>query len=572
MHTSNCKDFFPFLIESDIHLCYTFAIRKVGMSMKFPYKRLIALSLALCLFLCGCANVDLKGYWENLQNLVTGVTPFDRMEYTRPDMDAFDAQLQQLCDLAAMEKDFDKLIDEIWAFYGTYDAFTTASALASIHYYADMSSSYWAAEHRFCTDHAARADAALDTLYRALAKSPLREELEQPDYFGPGYFVYYEGDGIYDEALMSLLQQEAALLGRYYSLCVEAEALEAGSEAYFSSYGDQFADLYLELVLLRRQIADQAGYEDYVQFAYDQYYYRDYSPQDATGYLADIRAELSPLYTQLLQSDFWSGELAESDREETFAYLSSMAENMGGQIGEAFDILRRGKLYDIAPGEHKFNASFEVYLPSYYAGFVFVNPLGNEFDKLTFCHEFGHFCSDYVSYGSIAGVDVAEIFSQGMEYLSLSYAEGGADLLSLKMADSLCIYVEQAALASFEQQVYALPEEELTADTVTALYGDICAAYGIDLGGQPLSYVTVTHFFTNPMYIISYVVSNDASLQLYQLEQKQKGAGLACLESNLATTQGQFLAFIREAGLESPFTPGRLTTVRQLREQAISGI
>jgi hypothetical protein len=74
------------------------------------------------------------------------------------------------------------------------------------------------------------------------------------------------------------------------------------------------------------------------------------------------------------------------------------------------------------------------------------------------------------------------------------------------------------------------------------------------------------------MYIISYVVSNDASLQLYQLEQKQKGAGLACLESNLATTQGQFLAFIREAGLESPFTPGRLTTVRQLLEQAISGI
>ena len=539
--------------------------------MKFRCKQLIALVIALCLCLSGCANVDLKGYWENLQNMVTGVTPFDRMEYTRPDMAAFDARLQQLCALAATETDFEKLIDEIWTFYGTYDAFTTAQGLASIHYYADMSSSYWAAEHQFCTDHAAQAGAALDQLYRALAKSPLREKLEQPDYFGPGYFSYYEGDSIYDTELMALLQQESALLGQYYSLCAQAEALEVGSEAYFSSYGDAFADLYLELVLLRQQIAAQADYEDYAQFAYTQYYYRDYSPQDATGYLADIRAELAPLYTQLLQSDFWSGELAECDQAETFAYLSSMAKSMGGQVENAFDILQRGKLYDIAPGEHKFNASFEVYLPSYYTGFVFVNPLGNEFDKLTLCHEFGHFCSDYASYGSIAGADVAEIFSQGMEYLSLHYAEGGDELLRLKMADSLCIYVEQAALASFEQQVYTLPTEDLTTDAITALYGQICAAYGIDLDGRPLSYVTVTHFFTNPMYIISYVVSNDAALQLYQLELKQAGAGLACLESNLATTQGQFLSFLREAGLESPFSPGRLTAVRQLLEQAISG-
>jgi hypothetical protein len=66
------------------------------------------------------------------------------------------------------------------------------------------------------------------------------------------------------------------------------------------------------------------------------------------------------------------------------------------------------------------------------------------------------------------------------------------------------------------------------------------------------------------MYIISYVVSNDAALQLYQLELEQTGKGLACLESNLGTTQGQLLAFLEGAGLKSPFETGRLTSVKEL--------
>ena len=31
-------------------------------------------------------------------------------------------------------------------------------------------------------------------------------------------------------------------------------------------------------------------------------------------------------------------------------------------------------------------------------------------------------------------------------------------------------------------------------------------------------FVVIGHFYTDPMYIISYVVSNDAAFQLYQME------------------------------------------------------
>ena len=79
--------------------------------------------------------------------------------------------------------------------------------------------------------------------------------------------------------------------------------------------------------------------------------------------------------------------------------------------------------------------------------------------------------------------------------------------------------------------------------------------------------MTITHFFTNPRYVISYVVSNDAALQLYQMETEQ---AVKTLEENLATEQAWFLAFLEEADLESPFAPGRLASVKKLLQSILS--
>jgi oligoendopeptidase F len=533
-------------------------------------KRLIALVLSVCLLLCGCSALDFGGYFENLISTITGVQDFSKMEYVRPDMDALERELDALCAQAATERDLEVLTQKIWDFYGLYDGFSTAYSLALIHYYQDLTSTYWEEEYAFCTEHAGEADAALDKLYRALAKSPLREKLEGHDYFGPDYFDTFEGESMYDEMLLALMEKEAKVLSQYYAVNSQSIGMDPYSEAYLSQYGPQLTNILVELVQVRQEMAAYCGYSSYPEFSYDFYYYRDYTIQQTTSYLADIRAQLTPLYTELLQSDLWDSAAVAVSEAETFSYLSTMAKNMGGLVEEAFLVMQKGHLYDIAYGENKYNVSFEVYLPSYYVPFVFVNPMGNAFDMLTFAHEFGHFCSDYISYGSIAGVDVAEVFSQGMEYLSLCYADNGEELTTLKLADCLCLYVEQAALASFEQQLYGLTGDALTPENIETLYAEVCDAYGISgENWDSRSYVTIGHYFTNPMYLISYVVSNDAALQLYQLELTQKGKGLSCLELNLSTNQGQFLAFLKISGLQSPFTTGRLTSVKELLQQSL---
>lgn len=529
--------------------------------MKNRMMKLIAFVMILSLLLSGCSVIN--------GLLATRLVPYDQMEYTRPNMVEFEEVLARSCVAALEETDFTLLENAIWEFYDVYDAFYTNLQLAFIAYSRDLTDIYWEGEYTYCNSHAGTADAGLDRLYRCLAQSPLREKLEGDDYFGADYFDSYEGESIYDADLLEMLEQEAQLCSQYQALNGQAADTTYYSEEYFSLYGSQMAQVFLELVQLRQQMAAHLGYDSYPQFAYDFYHIRDYGPEQAASYLADVRAELVPLYRSLTTDETY--DLAYSSQEDTFQYVRSMAKNMGGTIWDAFSDLSQAGVYDITYSEKKYAASFEVYLSAYYTPYIFLCPTGTEYDKLSFAHEFGHFCTDYVTPGgSMQSVDVSEVFSQAMEYLSLQYAEGGDALTRLKMADCLRVYVEQAALASFEHQVYTLTGEDLTVEGIEKLYAEICVAYGLDVPQwDSRDYVCIPHFYESPLYIISYVLSNDAALQIYQLEQQEKGRGLACLEGNLTSVQPYFLTFLEDAGLESPFATGRLARVRQTLETAL---
>lgn len=526
----------------------------------------IALLLAVSIFLGGCGVLG-----SVLANVLFARTVgYDDMQYTRPDMTNIEQVLQESCALALEETDIDTVVDGIWNFYNVYDDFYTNLNLAFIGYCRDLSDLYWQDEYAYCSEQSATVDAGLDSLYRALAKSPIRDTLETDEYFGAGYFESYEGESIYDEFLLLLMEQEAQVELRYQQINGDAADSEYYSETYFSTYGAQMAQVYVELIGVRQQIADYLGYDSYVQFAYDYYYTRDYTPEQALAYTADIRAELSPMYVQMCKGAYGDVTIDYCTSSQMLSYLESATKSMGGTVYQAFRAMKKGKLYDITYSEKKYASSFEVYLNTYNSPYVFLCPTGGEYDKLTFAHEFGHFCCDYATYGGAnQGIDVAEIFSQSMEYLSLCYSNGVDELKKWKMLDCLSVYVEQAAYAAFEHQVYSLTGDELTVENVQALYADVIESFGMNTDGwDSRDYVCITHFYQSPLYVISYVLSNDAALQIYELETEQTGQGLDCYVQNMTSTQPYIMAFLEEAGLESPFADGRLTKVKQTLQKA----
>ena len=283
------------------------------------------------------------------------------------------------------------------------------------------------------------------------------------------------------------------------------------------------------------------------------------------AYMDDVRCELVDLYLDI-STDTWSDSHQSWSERETLNYVKSGAQAMGGTMAEAFEFMEDGKFYDISYGANKYDASFETYLHYYSVPYVFVNPQGNASDPLTFAHEFGHFCNDYASSGTICSIDVAEVFSQGMEYLSLFYADGGAGLEKMKMAGSLSVFVEQSAYASFEHKLYLL--EDVTVENVRELYAETAEAYGFSRWNYDArEYINIAHLYIAPVYMVSYVVSNDVAMQIYQAEATEAGAGRKIMEENLATEEVTITAFVDAAGLTDPFTEGRVAQLRETFEK-----
>ena len=532
--------------------------------MKRTKFRLIALFLTITLLFTGCA-LDFRGYFTQLANVFRPVT-FDNMTYTRPDPSMLEDALSD-CLTGAEGKNFNKLVGYINTFNSICSRFYTNYYLAYIHYSIDTSDAYWTEEYTYCSRLTPTIQASVDDLMYALADSSFREDLESDEFFGPGYFDSYDGESPWTDEYLDLKNQEAELINQYYTLSSLAGTMDPQSEPFYSTVGAQLEMVYVNLVYVRQQIATEAGYGSYGDYAYAVTYQRDYTPTQAATLMGDIRKELAPLYLSLAGADVWAG-VDYCTEDQTFAYVQRMAQKMGGTVQSAFTTMDNGGLYHISYGEHKVDASFTTYLPDYQVPFVFVNPTMTTHDQLTFAHEFGHFCNYYANGGGTPGVDVAEVFSQGLELLSLFYAQGGSDLEKLKLASSLSVFVEQCFLADFEDRVYRMNPADLSPENVRSLFAQVAQDYGMVDYMDARGYVSIPHLFTSPMYVISYVVSEDAAMQLYQLEKDEAGAGLARYEDNLATTQSGFLAFLQDAKLDDPFQEGHMAEVRKSFENA----
>ncbi len=529
--------------------------------MKEIALKILACILSLAMLLAG----NLGSMWQDLMNMGdTGVpreyVAFEDMEYHRPDLDAMEKQLE-IC-LTGAENDWDVsvLLEKVEKFLDMYNDYATCYSLANIHYSMDVTDEYWLEEYNFCMENATTADSSLDKLLYALADCDLKDELEADEMFGEGFFDDYQGESIWDDTFTALMDQENALLSEYYTITAEAADTDPYSDEYYNTYGRQIAEVYVKMIDVRQDIAAYRGYGNYMEFAYDYYYSRDYTPDQAIAYMNDIRDNLADMYWDI-PYDAWDASYDSWSSKKTFSYVKECAKAMGGTVWEAFGVMEAGGYYDIEPSANKYDASFETYLRTYEVPYIFMNAQGNGQDPLTFAHEFGHFCNEYAAGGSDAGIDVMEIFSQAMELMSLLYCEDTESLAKMQMASLLDVFIFQSLYASFEHQVYLLDKDELTAENVQELFLETAYSFGFAIDARV--YIHIPHFFIAPMYVISYVTSADAALQIFQMEENKTGAGLKLYQENLDTKHGELLEFLDAAGLESPFYRGRAAQIRR---------
>lgn len=522
---------------------------------------------------------------------------FEDMEYTRPDAAALCKALGELEKLVKDGGSFDEVGAAFEAAYSDYSLFNTMDSLSYIRHTIDLNDEYYETENNWCEEQSPLIEQALEKCYIAMGQSDLRDRLEE-EYFTEDFFDFYDENQIYsNDRVVKLMQKDNDLQAQYMALqsdqtiewngeevlyedIIGDESLDYDSylmayQLYYNKYNPQVGEIFAEMIRTRNEIARELGYDTFADFAYSYYYDRDYTPEEAEDYLSDIAAELAPMYFYAV---YGAQSTTPCSTDEVLDLFEKTVYRFGGEFATSYEFMQAYDLMDITDSSSKMPGSYVTYLSSYQMPFLYVSPTGKLDDLLTCCHEFGHFVDGFVNCNGTSSIDCNEIFSQGLEFLSLSRAELDDDereaLTTSKVADSLLTFVSQAAYAEFELRAYALPDDQLNTEGLNALFLECMEEFGQSYTGMEdiiaPGWIDIQHFLIAPYYVISYCVSNDAALQIFQLEE-ENGTGLETYRALMSTSSGNtILALLEENGMESPFEPGRVEELADFFEDYLS--
>ncbi len=315
-------------------------------------------------------------------------------------------------------------------------------------------------------------------------------------------------------------------------------------------------DLYEEFVGINNQIATLAGYDNYVEYAYENVYEREYSPEDVEQMRAFCKEYLAPLYKKIYTKYRSSSSVSLSDEAKNYKaalldkslfdnsltteivadYLSTLNSTDFDKgiffYDEVNKLFKNGNYFT---GKH--DGAFSYYIPAQDATILFFGP-GSYSGAFTFVHEFGHYYQNIYNPGLSLNMDHDETQSQGNEMLMLSWLEdyldeklGGkhADLYDAVKYDnlfnSLAIVMLATAVDEFEQAVYtgswgtSYKYQDITKDKYDRLFEDIMKEYGISGSLNPSYWRYVV--IEAPCYYISYAMSALPSMGIYVKAEKE---------------------------------------------------
>ena len=180
----------------------------------------------------------------------------------------------------------------------------------------------------------------------------------------------------------------------------------------------------------------------------------------------------------------------------------------------------------------------------------------------TVIHESGHCYAMGLSATGDMPIDLAEVHSQGNEWLFTSFIrkEMGHSAYELiadyRLFSDFCSIANCVAVDAFEQYVYT--HDDYTADDLDGIMADIMKDMGIydiftEIYAAPVSY---WHYVTtdNPAYYISYAMSMVPSLSLYAMSLDDFDvAAEAYRNISLVGEYDTFLDTLKRASISSPF-------------------
>lgn len=354
------------------------------------------------------------------------------------------------------------------------------------------------------------------------------------------------------------------------------------------SFAADVCRLYASMVQNNQNLASLFGYADYVSYAYDVVYERDYTQQELTALRTYVQTYLVPLcktaydaffegYQSLNTADQFRLSSWIYDDYDDFtgdpvgAYLSSLPAEMGQGMKKAL----QSEYAVFTNDKNAYEGAFTGY---FYGNSYPVCYFGPGYQSVfTVIHEAGHFYAADSQGGLDIDLDLAELHSQGNEWLMMVYSK---NLMSAELYEVMCAYKLFESLGTILVGVMIDEFEELVYTNATSLLGnveqldgfmaEVCNRYG----GEEFikNYVTDMSLYwkyvviESPVYYISYSISAISALALYSEAIEDYEGALEIYQSLAAgdLIEDAFLANLEKAGLASPFDENVYKAISEL--------
>lgn len=498
-------------------------------------------------------------------------THFEDMDYEHYDAEAFYDQIDLLYELADNE-DIGSVCEQYDLLYREFCYIDSLYVLADLQYSADLSSDYWSKESLYSSNLWSETSDALSAACRYILESSVGAEFAE--HIGQEHaatLAEYESISI-KESLLYL--KETELLNEYYALANTAqdEAVYTykgedwtwdtisgyrGDTLYYDDYegylevcygldkqvNDLLGPMFIELLEIRAETAELLDYESYADYAYEAFYGRDFTTEDAQTLCDAVKPLAAEYYEYLYYSDLWSAYRDISPAMDSADLIDALGRTIsffGPELEEAFTYMKENHLYLITDSPTSQAGAYTTELNYYRSPFLYIGMEGDCYDFSTLTHEFGHFADSYYTpvpnvLTSVGSFDLFEIHSTGLEVLYTEVYDQvftyGADIARfITLAGQIESVIDGCIMDEFQRRIYQNPD--MTLEEINRLYADICKEYG---QYQPMnaeySWVYVAHNFESPLYYLSYAVSSLASLQLWTTAQEDTNAAV---ESYLA--------------------------------------
>ena len=332
---------------------------------------------------------------------------------------------------------------------------------------------------------------------------------------------------------------------------------------------DKCEEIFDELIKLRTQIAMNAGFENYRDYAHRQKCRFDYTPENCFQFHDAVEKEIMPAVREIQNERKrqlkleklrpWDLAVDPQNRPplKPFVQVSEMVlrtqkifNHLDAELAAGFQQMQDLKLLDLDNRKGKAPGGYQSTLSEARVPFIFMNAIGLQRDVETILHEAGHAFhaqatrdEDLYAYRG-APIEFCEVASMSMELLGNEFLEEFYPVVEANRARKthlegiIGFFPWMATVDAFQHWIYTHANH--TRAERKAAYLKLMDRFGgdVDFSGyekmRAHSWHRQLHIFIHPFYYIEYGIAQLGALQVWANSRRDKAKALNDYKKSLA--------------------------------------